>query len=142
MDNVKDKRTPQQTGIDDRSTTGLLSTLANDVSDLMRGEMHLARAEIKQSVDGIKAGIVSMGAGVAVLLAGILSLISFLILGLADWFEMSLWLAALLVGLIATVVGGLMVKAGGDKLSADALVPNRTLSSMEKDKHLVEKKIV
>ena len=145
MDNVTSTRVPQRESAgartEDRSTSGLLSTLAGDVSDLMRGELHLARAEIKQSIGDVKKGLVSMGAGIAVLLAGVLTLIAFVVLGLADWLEWSLWLSALVVGLIATVAGGLMLKAGGSTLSADSLAPDRTLSSLEKDRKLVEKKL-
>ncbi|NND91653.1 MAG: phage holin family protein, partial [Granulosicoccus sp.] len=60
------------TGADSASsTTGLISSLATDIGELMRSELQLARAEISESIDSAKAGLISMCMGAAVLLAGV-----------------------------------------------------------------------
>lgn len=122
------------------STTGLLSSLATDIGELLRGEMRLARAEVTEAIDGAKTGAFGIGVGVAVLLAGVLTLIAFLVLGIADWFDLQLWAGALIVGLITTLIGALMVKGGSSKLSAQSLAPTRTQKSLQKDKQLIKEK--
>lgn len=125
----------------DQSATGLLSTLASDVSELMRGEMHLARAEISQSVNDAKTGIASLVVGGVVLLTGLIVLLGAIAMALAAFTALAPWSATLLVGLIVTVIGAIMLKTGTSKLSAENLAPTRTQASLEKDKNLVERKV-
>jgi cell division protein FtsN len=47
------------------------------------------------------------------------------------------WLAALIVGLLAMVVGFMMVKAGQKKFEADSLKPQHTINSLQKDKNAI-----
>lgn len=125
----------------DSSTSGLISSLVTDVGELMRGEMRLARAEMNSSINGIKTGLVSLGTGVAVLLAGVLTLIAFLVLGVADWFDLQLWLGALIIGAIATIAGVLMIKGGSSKMSVDSLIPSRTEQALRKDTQTIKEHV-
>ena len=63
----------------DTSTSTLLSNLATDMSELMRGEVYLARAELREAVKDAKKGALGIGIGTAVLTGGVLSLIAFLV---------------------------------------------------------------
>ena len=123
----------------DTSTSTLLSNLATDMSELMRGEVYLARAELREAVKDAKKGALGIGIGTAVLTGGVLSLIAFLVLALADGLNLELWLAALIVGVIATLSGLLLLKSGANKLSAENLAPQRLMASFKKDKQHVRK---
>lgn len=125
----------------EQSATGLLSTLASDVSELMRGEMHLARAEMSQAVNDAKAGVASLVTGGVVLLAGLILLLGAISLALAAFTDLAPWSATLIVGLVVTVIGAIMLKGGTSKLSAENLAPSRTQASLEKDKNLIERKV-
>jgi len=122
----------------DTSVTGLLSRLANDVSELTRGEMQLARAEISQSVNDAKTGVISLAAGAIVLLTGLPILLASLAFGIAGLTGIPLWVSFLVVGLIVAGIGAIMLKTAGSKLSAENMSLSRTASSLEKDARLVK----
>jgi len=125
----------------DQSATGLLSTLASDVSELMRGEMHLARAEVSQAVNDAKTGAASLVTGGVVLLTGLILLLGAIAMALAEFTALAPWSATLIVGLVVAVIGAILLKTGTSKLSADNLAPTRTQASLEKDKNMVERKV-
>lgn len=124
----------------DQSTTGLLSKLASDVGELMRGEMHLARAEVAESVNDVKKGAASLVSGGVVLLAGSIILLAALSLGIARLFDVAPAIGMLIVGGVVTIVGAILLKTAMSKLSAGNLAPTRTQASLQKDKRLVEEK--
>ncbi len=47
------------------------------------------------------------------------------------------WLAALIVGAVALLIGYAMVQAGKKKFDADTLRPERTMHSLDKDKNVI-----
>jgi len=51
------------------------------------------------------------------------------------------WLAALLVGVAALVIGFFMVQAGKKRLEPTNLVPERTASTLHKDKEALQRKV-
>lgn len=122
-----------------RSAGDLLRQLLGDMTVLLRKELALAAAEVTQSVDEAKHGAQSMITGGAVLYAGVLFLLGALTLGLATM--MDAWLAALIVGAMVTIVGIVMVSAGKKHVSAASLTPERTMASLRKDKHVVERQV-
>jgi hypothetical protein len=52
-----------------------------------------------------------------------------------------LWLAALIVGLVAVVLGFVLVKAAKGKVEHSALKPERTVESLHKAKETAERAI-
>ena len=55
--------------------------------------------------------------------------------------HLSPWLAALLVGLVAAVAGYGLIKKGQSDLQPSELMPERTASSLQKDKQLLEENL-
>jgi hypothetical protein len=128
------------TGIDRaRSAGDLLRQLLADVTVLLRKELALAASEVGQSIDEAKNGAQSMIMGGAVLYAGVLFLLGAATLYLATM--MDAWLAALLVGAAVTIIGIIMVSAGKKRMSARTLTPERTMASLRKDQHAVERQL-
>ena len=128
-----------QSGYGEESAGGLLGRLIDDVSQLFRNEIALARAEVRESVGKAKAGIGAVAVGGAVLLVGALALVAALILGLAEVVEP--WLAALIVGAIFAVVGYVMLQAGKRKLEPSNFAFERTQESLRKDKDTVTRSL-
>ena len=122
-----------------RSAGDLLRQLLGDVTILFRKELALAASEVSQSVDQAKHGVQSMITGGAVLYAGLLFLLAALTLWLMTM--MTAWMAALIVGAGVTVIGILMLAAGKKRMSATSLAPERTLASLRKDKHAVQRQV-
>jgi drug/metabolite transporter (DMT)-like permease len=122
-----------------RSAGDLLRQLLGDVTVLFRKELALAASEVSQSVDQAKHGVQSMITGGAVLYAGALFLLAAITLWLMTM--MAAWLAALIVGAAVTLIGIVMLASGKKRVGATELAPERTIASLRKDKHAVERQL-
>jgi xanthine/uracil permease len=72
----------------------------------------------------------------AVLMGGFLTLLAALVFLLNEVLppETTPWLSALIVGVVVSVIGVMMLKAGQKKLQARNLMPSRTMHSLQSDK--------
>jgi len=138
LDTVMKERQMASTDAD-KSTTGLLSTLSDDVGGLIRSELKLAKSEMKESVSDVKAGAVSLTVGTAILVPGVTLLIASIVMMVEAFTGLAMWSSTLLVGAIVTIIGALLLTSANSKLSVDNIVPSRTQSALEKDANLVER---
>ena len=110
-----------------RSVGELLGDITADLSTLMRQEMDLAKAELRETADHAKAGGAMFG-GAAV--SGQLAL---LFLSLALWWALGdligLGWSALVVGLLWAVVAGALAAAGRARLRQMTPVAPRTIDT-------------
>ena len=110
-----------------RSVGELLGDITADLSTLMRQEMDLAKAELRETADHAKAGGAMFG-GAAV--SGQLAL---LFLSLALWWALGdligLGWSALVVGLLWAVVAGALAAAGRARLRQMTPVAQRTIDT-------------
>lgn len=113
----------------------LIRHLVDDLALLFRKELALAGSEVSRSLDDTKKGVSSLISGVVVLNSGYLFLLAAATLWLGQIME--LWLAALIVGGVVTVIGLVMVTAGKKKLEPSSMKPTRTMDSLQKDKETV-----
>ena len=110
----------------------LLRRLTTDTGELVRQEVQLAKAEMRQvgstlAQDGTKIGI-----ALVLALAGVLALTAFLIIVLGDLFN-NYWLAALLVGVVFVAVGGVLAKNAVNDVKRRGLKPEQTIGSLRED---------
>jgi hypothetical protein len=127
-----EERMEQQTTRDDRSTSDLLRELSQQTGDLVRKEMELAKAELREKgkAAGIAGGMFG-GAGV-IALYGVGALTAAAILGLA--IVLDAWLAALLVGVGYLAVAGILALTGKKNLEqATPPVPEQAIESSKED---------
>ncbi|MCU1601658.1 MAG: uncharacterized protein JWO22_2367 [Frankiales bacterium] len=123
---------PSESGtppVGDASVGQLIGELASDLSTLLRQEMELAKAELKQEVSkaGKGAGLLG-GAGYAGLMLGICaSLTLIFLLDLA----MPLWIAALLVTLAWAAAGFVMFQSGRKQIKTVHPTPTQTVDSIK-----------
>jgi hypothetical protein len=113
--------------------------LANDVQDLVRGELALARAEIDQKVDGLVIAAVSIIGGALVAFAGLVVLLEGGAAVLTFW--LPAWASLLIVGVIIVLVGGLISRAALAKLSLKKLTPERTVASLRSDARIIKEHV-
>lgn len=125
-------------GQDDQSVGGLLKQLMREVPQLVTKELALLKAETRENVQAAKAGVAAVSTGGAVMLAGLVILLLAAVYALGNVVEP--WLAALIVGIVAMLVGYMMVKAGSKKFDATAMRPDHTLSSLQKDKAAISRR--
>lgn len=114
----------------DRSFVGLLEDIAGSLREIIRLELRLARAEMTESAMAMRRGMVIVAVGAAVLLFSVAFLLLALVYLLAT--VMSPWLASLIVGGSAAVIGTVCVRVGVSRLQGVHL-PRRTLASIQEN---------
>jgi hypothetical protein len=120
--------TPATDDVERTSVGDLLGDISRDLSTLLRQELALARAELKQEAAkaGRSAGLLG-GAGFAGSMA-------VLFLSLAIWWAlanvMDEGLAALLVAVVWAVAGGVLYATGRKRLREVNPVPERTVDTL------------
>jgi hypothetical protein len=124
----------------DKSLPALLGDLSRETVDLMRREIALARAEASEKIGHAKAAATSMGGGAILAMAGVVVLLQAAVVALAMVLppDQAPWLAPLVVGIVALLVGWAMLKGGSAKLDGEHLKPERTLNSLRKDGALIQ----
>jgi hypothetical protein len=115
----------------ERSFGSLFSDLARDFSLLIRQEIGLAKAELIGGLTSLGAGAAMLAAGGLVAFAGFLVLLAAAVLGLMH--VVAPWLAAVIVGVVTLIVGAALAWMGKSRLSAESLVPRRTIRSIKDD---------
>lgn len=120
------------TPIDSASAGELVSRISTQLTTLVRDEMRLAQAEMKEK--GKKAGLgagLFGGAGL-VALYGVGALVACAIIGLAN--AVDAWLAALIVGVVLLVVAGVLAMVGKKEVSAAVpAMPQEAITGLKTD---------
>jgi hypothetical protein len=122
---------PRSEDVAETSIGELIGSISNDLSQLFRQEVDLAKAEIKNEATkaGKAAGMLSV-AGFAGYLA--IVLLSFAaVFGLANVMDAG-W-AALIVAVVWAIVGAVLFANGRSKLKTIDPVPQRTVGTLKED---------
>lgn len=123
------------------ATTGeLVTRLSSQISELVRGELTLAKAELAQK--GKRAGIGAGLAGTAGVLAlyGVGVLITTVIAALALF--LPVWAAALIVAVLIFIVAGVLGLLGKKQIQrATPPVPETAVESVKRDVATVQERI-
>jgi len=120
----------QQPGSGSGESIGsILSGLLTDLQGMVRGEIALARAEVKEDVSTMGRAAGELAAAAFLGLTGFI----FLMLGatyvLNIWMRM--WIAAAIVGVVLLAVAAILGMNGKSKLSATSLKPDQTIDSVK-----------
>jgi uncharacterized membrane protein YqjE len=123
---------PRADELRDRPVGELLKQLANETTTLVRQELELAKAEMREKAGKAGPGFGLWGvAGVTALLA-LGSLTAFLILALDG--AMANWLAALVVGLVYAASAAVLYLRGKRRVEeAGSPVPEQTVETVKED---------
>jgi uncharacterized membrane protein YqjE len=114
------------------STGELVQRLSTQLSELVRRELDLARAELTAKGKRAGAGAGLAGAGGVVALFGVGALIAAAIAGLAT--VVPVWLSALIVGVVLLLVAGVLALAGRGRLKQAAPpVPEQAVRGVQED---------
>lgn len=126
-----------------RPLVGLFADLWRESASLLRDEVALIKAEISEKLAQASRGVAALAAAAAVLFAGLL-LVLFAIVGALAMVlpeEVAPWLAPLLVGVAALVLGWFLLSAGRDRLKTENLKPSRSVHSMRQDAQVLKEHI-
>ena len=123
----------------EKPVSGLLSDLVHQVTNLVRHEATLARAEISESAREASSALVLFAVA---LMLGVGAVVVLLMAAVAALQEtMGPGWAALIVGGIAAATAVLFALAGKSKLAPRNFVPERAMNAAEDDAALVKEKI-
>jgi hypothetical protein len=122
----------QQDELRDRPIGDLLKQLANETTTLVRQELDLAKAEMREKAGKAGPGFGMWGAAGAIGLLAAGALTAFLILALDG--VMPNWLAALIVGVVYAAIAGVLYFSGKHRVEeAGSPVPQKTIESVKED---------
>jgi hypothetical protein len=114
-----------------RSVAALLSDLASETAMLVRQEIALFKAELREKLARLGQGVGALAAGGLVAFSGWLALLAAAVLSLSNLVEP--WLAALIVGVVVLALGAGLLFFGKSRLDADAVALRRTINSLRED---------
>lgn len=134
---------PEQLQTDTQpSLTSLVAGIINDVQQLIRQELALAKSEVKQEWDKTKTAAVSFGAAVVVGVLGVIH-ISLMLVFLLKWVSsppagageagLPLWVCFGIIGGLFLVVGAVLFYAGKNKAEQIHVVPPQTAETMKEN---------
>ncbi len=118
----------------------LFTDLVGETSTLVRQEVQLAKAELRQSAEQVGRGVASMVVGGAVAYAGFLAILAAVILGLAEA-GLPWWLSALVVGAVVAIIGIVLVMRARATLQPENLAPTATIESLKEDRAWVKEQL-
>ena len=114
----------------------VLSSLATDIQDLVRGEIRLARAEFDEKLQRVLMAAIFLLGGALVAFAGLVVFLQGIAAALA--LVLPTWAASLIVGLLIVLIGAVFARSGLARLSLESLTPDRMASSLQKDARVLK----
>jgi len=126
-----------------RGLGALLRDLAEGSSELVRGEIRLARLELSTAAGAAGRGTAFTATGGILLLLGTLAFFTGLVLLIGDqWLPRDLyWLAALLFALITGGVAAWFAMRGRRLLSPAGLAPRETAETLKEDSEWLKQRL-
>jgi len=115
----------------DRSIGALLTDILGDLHVIVRGEVRLAKAEIREEIAKARRGVVFLVAGGLVLTAALGCGLLAAIYGLATVWPA--WAAALAVGGGTAVLGAALALSGKKQIASVELPPQKTTASVREN---------
>lgn len=110
------------------TVTGIIE----DVQNIVRGEVQLAKTEIREDVGKLGKALGMIGAAAFLALVGFI----FLMLGVTYLLNKSLemWISAGIVGLALLIIGAIIGVIGKNQMQDANMVPDKTIDSLKEDK--------
>ncbi len=109
----------------------IVSGIVKDLQEIVRGEVKLAKTEIREDVSAMGKGAASIAAGGIVAFVGFVFLMLRATFVLSKWVEM--WIAALILAVALLLIGAILAMSGKKKLSASSLKPTESMESLKED---------
>ncbi len=124
------------TSVSRESIVQLLGDLASQSASLIRDEIALALQELREKGKSVQSILTVIAAGALIALVALASLCTAVILALNEYLEP--WASAFLVGVILSVIAGVMITLGVRRMKQHSLKPEKTLERLEENKEWLE----
>jgi hypothetical protein len=126
--------------LDHRSTPALVGDLINHVTELVRKEVQLLRAEMSEKSTQMVVAVGSIVAGAIVAIAALNVLAAALVAALVSAGIPATWSAVIVGGALA-IVAAVLANRGIANLTAQNLAPVRTARAAARDTTMVREKM-
>ena len=126
--------------IDERSTPSLMSDLVAQVTELVRKEIQLLRAEMNEKTTQVDIALGSILAAVVFVLTALNVLAAALVAALTNAGIPAAWSAVIVGGALA-IVAVILANRGIANLKAQSLAPERTARAAMRDVGMVKEKV-
>ena len=117
----------------------LVTGIVEDLQGIVRGEVLLAKTELKEDVSILGKAAASLVAG------ALIGLVGFIILMLAVTYlintQLEMWLSAGIVAVALLLIAGILVMSGKKAMSAASLKPDETIDSLKEDQEWANQQI-
>ena len=117
----------------------LISGVIKDLQDLLRGEIKLAKAELKEEAASAGKGIGYIAAGAFVGLVGFIVLMLAVTWLLDKWVQQ--WLAAGIVAVALLLVAAILAQIGRSTLRSASFKPEQTIETLKEDQAWAKQQI-
>ena len=141
-------RSPQTSPVDEakdiakgtaESLGTIVSGIVEDLQQIVRGEVQLAKTELKEDATQIGKAVAMLGAGVFFGLIAFIFLMLSLTYLLSEWVEP--WIAAGIVGLGLLIIAAILAMSGKSQLQSANLKPEETIESLKEDQEWANRQI-
>ena len=125
----------------------LFKELSDDSTRLVRQEIELAKAEMREKLDVYRAGMTKMVIGGALLVAalfGLLITINHGLTALLDQFMdlgIAYWLSPLLLTVVIGLIGRSMVGNAKAAMDREGVAPRDTMDTLKEEKQWIQQKV-
>jgi hypothetical protein len=135
-------------GDERRSVVQLVKELRDEMTDLLRQEVVLAKTEMGEKTSRTLRNIAYLVVGSVVLQAGLVVLLlagaagAYAGLVEADFSHYTAgWLGPLSVGLVVVIIGYALLQKAISTLKNESLMPEETVASLKRTKHWAQEKV-
>lgn len=130
---------------DGRSLGTLIRDLGEETGRLVRKEVELAKAEMREKLDVYERNVVKLAVGGALLFGALFVLLVAVNRGLTALLEqfmaveIAVWLAPLILAGVVALVGWGMVRGAQRAMSREGMVPRKTLETLREERNWMKR---
>lgn len=115
----------------ERSFSDVLQDVVRNVQEIVRSEVRLAKAEIKDEAIKAKSSVAMLGAGAVMAVFAVLFLLLTIVFALS--LVIPIWAAALAVGVVLSIAAGVMLMSGMNLFKQIHPAPQRTVETIKEN---------
>ena len=120
---------------------GLISGILNDLRTLVKEEIALARAELREQAGRARTAALSFGIAAGALLFGAAFLLVALAVGIAELAGWPVWAGFLIVALLLSVIGFISFASGRRQIRTFHAVPEQTVTTLKENSEWIAKRL-
>ena len=123
------------------STASLIRGILNDLRTLIREEIALARAEMREQAGRARAAALSIGIAAAALAFGGIFLLVAIALGIAYLLGWPAWAGFLIVAFLLCIGGYFTLSSGRKQLARVHAMPEETVTTLKENSEWIAKRL-